>query len=911
MKKRITALLLSMIMFVSTGMTSYAAYTPKLLKTVLSEDSTYSSRYSVDGTFKVDLFDYDPVKFNTALGNGNNFKFVGYETGVNSNGGVNDSTATYAKQGIVKDTLVNGYPVFNYVDNGTDNALAFFSDTKEMNGKTIFNDVNFEFVYDNVTGYYEYKSSANHAQYNRSENKVELYADSLCTVNAAYEPLDLSTATVGNALTINSKTETTLNATTTAASANRYDPYFNITVPNVKGSDITEIYLKVNIPAEINTNQFKVYFTTTTEKEVKEENSFKVEYTPTGKSQIIRIKTSGTVWQNGIITSLRIDPFDNEDSGSTSDSTAIGSIPKPFKSYNIEISDITLLGYSDAYPNVGTSVNGGFYPFSNIQDSYKTVWADFSLENWSKLMKNSLTSTAFASRAIGNPNPTNLTANLAYGLVMEFDFYIPVNGTTEDLTYYFNGDDDLWVFVDNKLVLDIGGGHGAISGTINFTKGISTVEKAVKVDSFSTNEGSESSVTTNLSDALTASGKHTMKVFYLERCGSVSNCHMKFNLPRTPEGSVVVSKTLDLENYDSNSDDSSIRNTEEFEFTIETKYTLSDSGNTSTKEPYVGAYYLTKTDGTTVECEIKDEDDGKFKLKDGELATFTIDEGYDVTVTETQGHAITGYDFLSTTTNDKAGYTDTIKTTDGATAKFNFVNSYKEQSVTYTYIPINPDNCIDTQKGTVELTGDSTTATCASTGVQETVGVRLGNPKGSTAADSNAVKFVGWYSEEKCEKTSFISNEKILTQSLLAKDTATGLWTGGTYYAKFEPMYGDLKISKSGISDIDNHEAYEKNKAEQQSTIYRVYGTSYSGETIDLQVAIVGNSYVTIKSIPTGEYTVTEDTDWAWRYTIDSATKNATIEDQKTTETAFENTRSMIYWLSGDAYCENNFGAFN
>ena len=59
-------------------------------------------------------------------------------------------------------------------------------------------------------------------------------------------------------------------------------------------------------------------------------------------------------------------------------------------------------------------------------------------------------------------------------MTMEADFYQGPDGKDErgnDIIYEFNGDDDMWLYIDNRLVLDIGGCHGAVSGTINFSTG--------------------------------------------------------------------------------------------------------------------------------------------------------------------------------------------------------------------------------------------------------------------------------------------------------------------------------------------------------------------------------------------------------------------------------------------------------
>ena len=132
-------------------------------------------------------------------------------------------------------------------------------------------------------------------------------------------------------------------------------------------------------------------------------------------------------------------------------------------------------------------------------------------------------------------------SNMAFGTSMEFVFHLPNKPGTRDqnnelgnvdvygreMNFEFTGDDDLWVYVDDKLVLDIGGIHGAESGSINFSKG------EVIID------GSYNETFSNVVKALD-DGDHTMAIYYLERGSSQSNCAMYFNL--APRYSLNIQK---------------------------------------------------------------------------------------------------------------------------------------------------------------------------------------------------------------------------------------------------------------------------------------------------------------------------------------------------------------------------------
>ncbi|WP_294497702.1 fibro-slime domain-containing protein [uncultured Gemmiger sp.] len=127
--------------------------------------------------------------------------------------------------------------------------------------------------------------------------------------------------------------------------------------------------------------------------------------------------------------------------------------------------------------------------------------------------------------------------NYHFGMTVEFDFLMPEGGTLEDgspMTFEFTGDDDVWVFIDDCLVLDLGGIHDPISGTINFATGQVT------------RSGNVVGNLTNMVDEWDGAAyqTHTLKFFYLERGGGGSNCQLKFNMPTIPKNAVAVNKRV-------------------------------------------------------------------------------------------------------------------------------------------------------------------------------------------------------------------------------------------------------------------------------------------------------------------------------------------------------------------------------
>ena len=96
-----------------------------------------------------------------------------------------------------------------------------------------------------------------------------------------------------------------------------------------------------------------------------------------------------------------------------------------------------------------------------------------------------------------------------------------VDTNNQPIIFEFSGDDDLWVFIDGKLAMDIGGIHQPTSGTINFQTGVVTVNGSTQMNASAFN-----SRFPDLND-----GKHhTLQVFYIERGGCDSNCKIQFNL---------------------------------------------------------------------------------------------------------------------------------------------------------------------------------------------------------------------------------------------------------------------------------------------------------------------------------------------------------------------------------------------
>lgn len=228
---------------------------------------------------------------------------------------------------------------------------------------------------------------------------------------------------------------------------------------------------------------------------------------------------------------------------------------------------------------------------------------------------------------------TMTSATYHFGMQAVIPFSMTANGKmnaadeeSADIKFDFSGDDDVWVFVDGKLVLDIGGIHNEMAGTMNFATNEWKVLKSTdningdKVGDMNGqemfgklfNENGEKGVLDTDRETFAATTSHTLTVFYLERGAGASNCKIKFNLPM--EDSVSVKKLVsDIDsNGDKISSDSQTNlNNHEFTFKLfkdgaplkNTNYIILDESN----QPIDTA--------TTA-------NDGTFKLKNKQTAKF-------------------------------------------------------------------------------------------------------------------------------------------------------------------------------------------------------------------------------------------------------------------------------------------------
>ena len=144
-------------------------------------------------------------------------------------------------------------------------------------------------------------------------------------------------------------------------------------------------------------------------------------------------------------------------------------------------------------------------------------------------------------------------SRLNYGFGQKFDLKFrltsdgkvvnPDNNEKENIKFNFSGDDDVWVFIDGQLVLDIGGDHGVVNGEIDFAEKKATVSSVKNASS----NGATSNVVKTFSNKLNTQDyftkEHTLTMFYMERGLWESNMKITFNFPQ--ENKLTVEKEVD------------------------------------------------------------------------------------------------------------------------------------------------------------------------------------------------------------------------------------------------------------------------------------------------------------------------------------------------------------------------------
>lgn len=254
------------------------------------------------------------------------------------------------------------------------------------------------------------------------------------------------------------------------------------------------------------------------------------------------------------------------------------------------------------------------------------------------------------------------TYNYGFGTKLQMDFTLTDDGKVEtknadgtkgrtSIKFFFSGDDDVWVFIDGQLALDVGGAHDKVSGLLEFgetkdgknsvTAYVSKVKKggtsnsdqngsSVKTVTYNGEPISFSAKNTNLKP-LDKGKKHTLTMYYMERGMWESNMAVAFNFPDNNE--LQVQKEVDLTNVTDQKFKECFENQKIFNFTIQNQAT--HYGEKEAAKPNTGGIEpqkvdLTEKGGNTFKPATPDkEEDYIFRLEPNQWPDSNPDTGQD------------------------------------------------------------------------------------------------------------------------------------------------------------------------------------------------------------------------------------------------------------------------------------------
>ena len=287
----------------------------------------------------------------------------------------------------------------------------------------------------------------------------------------------------------------------------------------------------------------------------------------------------------------------------------------------------------------------------------------------------------------------------SFGMNLGADFYMPKDGkvNNQDMVFDFTGDDDVWVFIDGVLVLDLGGIHQALGGKINFHTGDITYDKTQRYGNRPAATITEAFTNAGETWDSTAYKTHHLSFFYLERGDGGSNCKIRFNLPVKPSKAIDIEKET-LGTIDAN---------KQFQFR------LFVDGSSA---PYQGKYSVYNAyTNQVVQSDLQTSNNGVITLTKGQFARVQSDDFTDSTVYKVRelnssGYTVSANGSPMTQGRDDNAYAETGSFTVGTTSHVTIVNSNVK--------PSNNKSIVKTDGGdgdqyTLNLTasGDSTSST--------------------------------------------------------------------------------------------------------------------------------------------------------------------------------------------------------
>lgn len=317
---------------------------------------------------------------------------------------------------------------------------------------------------------------------------------------------------------------------------------------------------------------------------------------------------------------------------------------------------------------------------------------------------------------LNKPGDPRKAVNMGFGTEFTIPFTLSKDGKIngQDITFNFTGDDDVWVFIDDYLVLDMGGAHRMASGTIDFAEKNVTVESAFTPDKSTTAAWKDGATRANqtsekrtkkftqiktegkntFEDIMADDSKvHTLKMFYMERGMFDSNMSVSFNLSPIPSG-LTLSKDVDTKPVNDGLK-SVVETKDNFDFTVK------DNDTTRTEYTYEKDYNGTGTErNTTTDGVVEGLADNVYaknfeytEADDNGNKGLIIGTGFTITETENSNYNTRWFvTDISTgkTTNRGDGLVSTFKLGDVSSGltkvnyNVNFVNTPKVGTVNIT-----------------------------------------------------------------------------------------------------------------------------------------------------------------------------------------------------------------------------------
>lgn len=372
-----------------------------------------------------------------------------------------------------------------------------------------------------------------------------------------------------------------------------------------------------------------------------------------------------------------------------------------YKAISKEISGVE--EYFKAYYNVGLPLKnqGGNHYRISSDDNYIVGSKDRSGKRSIKLLKKLsysdhpyTTQAGFWPLNNGKHNDySQRTGNQYFGMKFSTDFYLPEDGMWkgQPLQFTFTGDDDVWVFIDGQLVLDMGGLHQRVEGEIDFATGYTKVKGNGNTGNYVVLDGSSDRVTQETVNNEYVAGyiygdknaavenayknkinteylesarctsidksrkTHTLDFYLVERAPYGSNCTIDFTLPTMPKGNLNVVKAVEGEEKTPGQD-----------YAFEIQKQTPDGG----WEDYAG---------------------GRFALKKEEMKSFPLAETgvYRVAEIDNRGAAVTTWSGEGTTKTEDGTSWQVIEVNDitkayTAVCTNNFIDRSQTHSLTVT-----------------------------------------------------------------------------------------------------------------------------------------------------------------------------------------------------------------------------------